>query len=79
MPVYDAHAWFQSAGSGTARTLGYEVVAEGVETARQRQFLEAYGCDEIQGYLLSRPLPAAEFARWIADRERRTGRGDGAA
>lgn len=53
-----------------ARSLGYRVVAEGVETPLQRQFLEAYGCDEIQGYLLSRPLPAAEFAQWLAERER---------
>lgn len=51
-----------------AHTLGYHVVAEGVETPLQRQFLEAYGCDEIQGYLLSRPLPAHALAAWIAAR-----------
>lgn len=53
---------------GMARTLGYEVVAEGVETALQRQFLEAQGCHLIQGYLLGRPMPAADFAHWIAAR-----------
>ncbi len=54
---------------GMARNLGYRLVAEGVETPLQRQFLEANGCHEIQGYLLSRPLPAAEFARWLAAHE----------
>lgn len=43
-----------------ARELGYQTVAEGVETAEQLEFLQAKGCDQIQGYLLSKPLgPAA--------------------
>jgi len=37
--------------------LGMEVVAEGIETDLERQFLKASGCDQAQGYLLSRPLP----------------------
>ncbi|MBV8649011.1 EAL domain-containing protein [Paludibacterium sp.] len=45
-----------------AQTLNMKVVAEGVETIEQWQFLLAEGCDLVQGYLLAKPLPAAEFA-----------------
>ncbi|WP_426197728.1 putative bifunctional diguanylate cyclase/phosphodiesterase, partial [Massilia sp. DWR3-1-1] len=41
--------------------LGMKVTAEGVETESQRSHLQAIGCDEIQGYLLSRPLPSDVF------------------
>ena len=40
-----------------AHTLGLQVTAEGVESAAQRSLLEAMGCDQIQGYLVSRPVP----------------------
>jgi diguanylate cyclase (GGDEF)-like protein len=42
-----------------AHALGMRVVAEGVENARQAEILKALGCDEIQGYYVSRPLPPA--------------------
>ena len=46
-------------------SLGMEVVAEGVETQEQSDHLLAQGCDLIQGYLISRPVPAAEAVRFI--------------
>jgi EAL domain-containing protein (putative c-di-GMP-specific phosphodiesterase class I) len=48
------------------RGLHMEIVGEGVEDAAQRDFLTALGCDAIQGYFYSRPLPAAELARLLA-------------
>lgn len=44
-----------------ARALGIKVVAEGVETAAQCEFLRSLGCDSLQGYLLGRPADAAAF------------------
>ena len=43
-------------------SMGLEVLAEGVETAEQLDFLRERGCQSYQGYLRSRPVPAAEFA-----------------
>lgn len=45
--------------------LGYRVIAEGIETQAQWSFLQAEGCDEGQGYLLARPMPAEQFESWI--------------
>ncbi|TVO63129.1 bifunctional diguanylate cyclase/phosphodiesterase [Denitromonas ohlonensis] len=45
--------------------LGMKVLAEGVETASQRDRLRALGCDEMQGYLLARPMIADDLAAWL--------------
>jgi diguanylate cyclase (GGDEF)-like protein len=45
------------------RKLGLSIVAEGVEHEAQRRFLVECGCDALQGYLLGRPIPIAEFER----------------
>jgi diguanylate cyclase (GGDEF)-like protein/PAS domain S-box-containing protein len=44
-----------------AHTLGLRVVAEGVETQEQLEFLDAHGCDMYQGYLMGKPMPADDF------------------
>ena len=46
-----------------ATALGIRVVAEGVETAQQRDFLRRIGCGMLQGYLIGRPMPAEAFER----------------
>jgi diguanylate cyclase (GGDEF)-like protein len=47
-----------------AHALGLKVVAEGVETAAQQAFLTELGCDELQGYLYARPMPARALTLW---------------
>jgi len=50
------------------RALNLTIVAEGVETPEQENFLRAHHCDQVQGYLISKPVPADEFAAFMADR-----------
>jgi diguanylate cyclase (GGDEF)-like protein len=47
---------------GMGKALNLRLIAEGVENAEQLQVLQSIGCHEIQGYYVSRPMPAAEFA-----------------
>ena len=46
-------------------SLGLKVIAEGVESERQPEFLRESGCDEPQGYYFSRPIPAEELAAML--------------
>jgi diguanylate cyclase (GGDEF)-like protein/PAS domain S-box-containing protein len=55
------------------RTLELEVVAEGVETEEQAQFLEGAGCEMFQGFLFAKPLPASEVGNLIAKLVAQTG------
>ena len=48
-----------------ASSLGLKTIAEGVETEGQLEFLRTRGCDEVQGYYVSRPLPAAAFENFV--------------
>ena len=48
-----------------AASLGMKTVAEGVETPEQLDLLTALGCDAVQGYLVSRPVPAADLGQWL--------------
>jgi EAL domain-containing protein (putative c-di-GMP-specific phosphodiesterase class I) len=50
---------------GMGHSLGLKVVAEGVETEGQVDFLRAYDCDEVQGYLYGRPQPPDELAAML--------------
>jgi EAL domain-containing protein (putative c-di-GMP-specific phosphodiesterase class I) len=54
---------------GMAETLDLEVIAEGVETDEQREFLAAHGCQLFQGFLFARPLPASELETLLNQKE----------
>ena len=56
-------------------SLKLRVVAEGVETLAQRRFLEALGCDVLQGYLFGEAMPPAGFANWLELHQRQPMRG----
>ena len=55
-----------SAVIGIARSMGVRVIAEGVETPDQLEVLASKGCDEVQGFHLSRPMSATQILRWSA-------------
>ena len=71
MTVDTDDATIVSAIISLAHALGLQVVAEGVETSDQLQFLRSRGCDAAQGYLFSKPLPADELVLLLQQEERK--------
>jgi EAL domain-containing protein (putative c-di-GMP-specific phosphodiesterase class I) len=55
---------------GLAKTLGMDVIAEGIETMHQIHQLRILGCEYGQGYLFSRPVPSEEAGQIIENRDR---------
>ena len=68
LPADLEDAAIASATLSLAQDLGMEVVAEGVESPSQVDFLTRRGCPLLQGFLFSEPLPAAEFDAWLLAR-----------
>jgi EAL domain-containing protein (putative c-di-GMP-specific phosphodiesterase class I) len=54
-----------------AHAIGMHVVAEGIETTEQLALARSLGCDEVQGYLVSKPLSADEATVWLGGRHTR--------
>ncbi len=50
-----------------SQALGFSVVAEGVESETQYAMLKALNCDQIQGYLIAKPMPASDFMTWYGE------------
>ena len=61
----DEDAAIVTAVIGMARSLNLRVVAEGVETFEELEFLHAHHCEEAQGYYFGRPMPAGQFAKLL--------------
>jgi EAL domain-containing protein (putative c-di-GMP-specific phosphodiesterase class I) len=55
-----------------AHNLNLEAVAEGVETEEQLELLRSFGCDQVQGYLISRPLPLPELVAYLTADEKQS-------
>jgi diguanylate cyclase (GGDEF)-like protein len=51
-----------------AKSLGWQVIAKGVETAAQQETLVSLGCDGIQGFYLAHPMTASDFGTWLRER-----------
>lgn len=67
LPEDKGNAAIVEASIYLGRKLGLEVIAEGVETAVQREFLQAHQCDLIQGYALGRPMPLSALLEFLRD------------
>jgi PAS domain S-box-containing protein/diguanylate cyclase (GGDEF)-like protein len=66
MMQHKRHRAVVIAAISLAHSLGMKIIAEGVETTDQAKAVIELGCDEIQGFFFSKPMPADEFLRWKA-------------
>ena len=64
LPSDKGAAYILEAAVMLAHNMGIKAIAEGVENAEIYEFLRDIGCDLAQGFLISKPLPAAEFLKW---------------
>ncbi|WP_163835374.1 bifunctional diguanylate cyclase/phosphodiesterase [Spartinivicinus ruber] len=65
VPADSKSAALSSAIIRLAHCLGFEVIAEGVETEEQYRFLEREGCDIVQGYYIAKPMSIQDFEEWM--------------
>ncbi len=65
LPGNSADAAIVRASIDLAHNLGLEVLAEGVETQSALDWLQAQGCEQAQGFLISKPMPAEQFSAWV--------------
>jgi diguanylate cyclase (GGDEF)-like protein len=68
VPDSQSNAQIASAVIALGHSLGLEVVAEGAETQAHIDFLRKEGCDEVQGYFYSRPIPASDMTAFLSRR-----------
>ena len=70
LPGNEDDAAIVRASIDLAHNLGLEVLAEGVETQPALDWLQAQGCEQAQGFLISKPMPAEQFSAWVRSHER---------
>lgn len=65
LPIHDDDCAVTDAIIAMARPLGLDVVAEGVETLQQMEYLRAHGCDIAQGFYFTQPIAPHQFEKWL--------------